>query len=141
MSVIESHTPYVDFTYYQQAFHGTMEETAFERALIEAEAFIDTITFGRIARLDAIPDAVKNAVCAVAEEINRREESRETAGAKKGVKSESNHNVSVTYADVISDEECRRNMLSEARMYLSGTGLLYRGFSRQYDGHCAKGGP
>lgn len=141
MSIIKTRAPYVDFDYYLQTFCGSMDEISFGRALIEAQAFIDTITFGRIARLDVIPDCVKNAVCAVAEEINRRDESRETVGAKKGVKAESNHNVSVTYADVISDEECRKNMLSKARMYLSGTGLLYRGFSRQYDGRCAKGDP
>lgn len=133
--------PYVDFDYYLQVFSGSMDEISYGRALIEAQAFIDTITFGRIAQMDVIPDAVKNAVCAAAEEVNRCAKSRETVGAKKGVKTESNHNVSVTYADVISDEECRRNMLSKARMYLAGTGLLYRGFSRQYDGRCTKGDP
>lgn len=130
MSVIESHTPYVDFAYYQQAFHGTMEESAFERALIEAEAFIDTITFGRIARLDVIPDCVKNAVCAAAEEINRRDESQRQHA---GIKSESNDGASVTYDDVISNEQCKANMLAKARMYLANTGLLYRGFSAKYD--------
>lgn len=133
MPVIESHAPYVDFTYYQQTFHGVMDETAFERTRIEAEAFIDSITFGRITRLDAIPDAVKNAVCSAADEINRRNQSQQQ---HTGIKSESNDGASVTYDDVISDDQCRATMSVKARMYLANTGLLYRGFSARYDWRC-----
>ncbi|MDO4175708.1 MAG: hypothetical protein Q4D42_13180 [Eubacteriales bacterium] len=130
MPVIESHASYVDFNYYQQTFHGTMSEIEFERARIEAEAFVDSITFGRIARLDVIPDAVKNAVCAATDEINRRNQSQQQ---HSGIKSESNDGASVTYDDAISDDQCRANMSAKARMYLANTGLLYRGFSKGYD--------
>lgn len=130
MSIIKTRAPYVDFDYYLQTFCGSMDEISFGRALIEAQAFIDTITFGRIARLDVIPDCVKNAVCAAAEEINRRDESQRQHA---GIKSESNDGASVTYDDVISNEQCKANMLAKARMYLANTGLLYRGFSAKYD--------
>lgn len=133
MATVENHPPYVDFDYYQQTFHGTMDDIAFERALIEAEAFIDTITFGRVARLDVIPDAVKNAVCAAVEEINRRNQSQQQ---HTGIKSESNDGASVTYDDAISDDQCRATMSAKARIYLSNTGLLYRGFSAKYDRRC-----
>lgn len=133
MATVENHPPYVDFDYYLQTFCGSMDEISFGRALIEAQAFIDQITFGRIARLEVIPDAARNAVCAVAEEINRRDESQRQHA---GIKSESNDGASVTYDDVISNEQCKANMSAKARMYLANTGLLYRGFSAKYDRRC-----
>lgn len=121
--------PYVDYEYYTGQFYGTMKEDAFRRAIVEAEAFVDSITFGRITRLEVVPDAVKNAVCAAADVVSRREESRQHTG----IKSETNDGASVTYDDAISDEQCMGNMAAKVKMYLANTGLLYRGFSNQYD--------
>lgn len=121
--------PYVDYEYYASIYHGSSTKESFGRTVIEAEAFVDQLTFGRLLRLPEISDAVKNAVCAAADAVARREESRQ----RIGIKSEANDGVSVTYADAISDEQCAGDMAARVRTYLANTGLLYRGFSDRYD--------
>ena len=50
-------SPYVDYQYYRDTFHGSaMTEAEFPNAEIEAEAFVNAVTFGRLRRLDKIPD-------------------------------------------------------------------------------------
>ena len=49
--------PYVDYKYYKDDYRGKQiaSETDFKRIEKLAEAFVDRVTFGRIARLQTIP--------------------------------------------------------------------------------------
>lgn len=122
--------PYVDYKYYKGDYYGKQiaSETDFKRIEKVAEAFVDRVTFGRIARLQSIPDCVKDAICSAADTAALREEKNAYA-----VKSESNDGYSVSYGDVEKDPEFRAEMLSTVKAYLANTGLLYRGRSRKYD--------
>lgn len=122
-------SPYVDFSYYQNTYHGNvLKATDFENAELEAEAFVNAVTFGRIRKLPEIPECVKNAVCAVAEIIHRRNEKQNNT-----VSSESNDGYSVSYVTATNDEDYRKELLSKVKMWLSGTGLMYKGWSEKYD--------
>lgn len=124
--------PYVDYNFYTEVYHGTIPENAnFENAELEAEAFVDAITFGRILKLDEIPESVKYAVCSVTDTVARFFDSR-----KSNVTSESNDGYSVTYSSAVTDMDCKAEMLSKARRWLANTGLLYRGWSKKYDAEC-----
>lgn len=126
----DNRSPYVDFLYYQNTYHGKMvKATEFEHAEIEAEAFLHAVTFGRIRRLPEIPECVKKAICSLTESIYQHAESKNNQ-----IVSESNDGYSVTYADVAKEEDFRREMHSAARMWLAGTGLMYKGWSEEYDG-------
>lgn len=122
-------TPCVSFEFYQEVYHGSIaDDKNFDNAELESEAFIDMITFGRIRRMEEIPDCVKFAICSVTDAMVKFSESR-----KNNVASESNDGYSVTYASGVTDADCNREMQSRARRWLANTGLLYRGWSKKYD--------
>lgn len=52
--------PYVDFAYYKNDYGGTQIKTEndFKRAESISEAFVNQVTFGRIARLSSVIDVV-----------------------------------------------------------------------------------
>ena len=59
---------YAEYTYYKSTYGGTLlTEETFPAAERAAAAYIDGLTFGRLQRGAAADDAVKRAVCAVAE--------------------------------------------------------------------------
>ena len=120
--------PYVDFTYYKNDYGGTQIKTEndFKRAEKISEAFVNQITFGRIARL--IIDLIKDAICCVADMVAVQNEKREAA-----VKSESNDGYSVSYADAVNDTVLHNEMYGTVRSYLANTGLLNRGWVKEYD--------
>ena len=121
--------PYADYNFYSEVYHGTIATAEnFDNAELEAEAFVNTITFGRIERMDDIPDEAKYAVCSVTDAMVKFSESR-----KNNVASESNDGYSVTYASGVTDADCNREMQSRARRWLANTGLMYRGWSKKYD--------
>lgn len=122
-------TPCVSFEFYQEVYHGSIaDDKNFDNAELESEAFIDMITFGRIRRMEEIPDCVKFAICSVTDAMVKFSESR-----KNNVASESNDGYSVTYASGVTDADCNREMQSRARRWLANTGLMYRGWSKKYD--------
>lgn len=122
-------SPYVDYNFYEECYHGdVINDSAFDKAELEAEAFIDEITFGRIQKLGEIPISVKFAVCSVLDVFANYSENK-----KNNLSSESNDGYSVTYSQAVTDSECRAEMLSRARRWLANTGLLYRGWSKKYD--------
>ena len=122
-------TPCVSFEFYQEVYHGSIaDDKNFDNAELESEAFIDMITFGRIGRLEEIPDCVKFAICSVTDAMVKFSESR-----KNNVASESNDGYSVTYVSGVTDADCNREMQSRARRWLANTGLMYRGGSKKYD--------
>ena len=122
-------SPYVDYQYYRDTFHGSaMTEAEFPNAEIEAEAFVNAVTFGRLRRLDKIPDCAKDAICSAADVIGEY-----SKGMESDISSESNDGYSVTYKAALKSEECEKSMKAKVKRHLSGTGLMYGGRSRIYD--------
>ena len=121
--------PYVDYDYYSKDYRGTeASKTTFEQNLKWATALIDTITFGRIRSLEVIPDCVKDAICCAVEKYSTYQKLR-----NQELKSESNDGYSVSYADAGKESDMRQEVIADMKIYLSGTGLTYRGRSRKYD--------
>ena len=122
-------SPYVDYQYYRDTFHGSaMTEAEFPNAEIEAEAFVNAVTFGRLRRLDKIPDCVKDAICSAADVMGEY-----SKGMESDISSESNDGYAVTYKAALKSEECEKSMKAKVKRHLSGTGLMYGGRSRIYD--------
>ena len=122
-------SPYVDYQYYRDTFHGSaMTEAEFPNAEIEAEAFVNAVTFGRLRRLDKIPDCVKDAICSAADVMGEY-----SKGMESDISSESNDGYSVTYKAALKSEECEKSMKAKVKRHLSRTGLMYGGRSRIYD--------
>ena len=118
----------VDYYFYTDMFKGTViPESTFDRKIIESEAFINKITFGRIHKYALRPDdlkAVKFAICAAAEAVYNLDKHRD-------VKSENNDGYSVTYSD--NSESLRRLRMTEAAdLYLADTTLRNRMVSYDY---------
>ena len=113
---------YVTYEFYRTEYMGAeiTDEADFERSRLEAEAYIDRITMGGITD---VTDAVKNAVCAVAEIICRQTHDEESVIASESV---GNHSRNYTKtAKTESEREAEK--YRKASLYLSRTGLLYRG--------------
>ena len=127
---------YADFTYYTNTYLGNaIAESDFPRLALKASAVIDRITFGRAA-VDVAANtnvtAIKNAMCAVAEEIQTQEQSN---GAD-GIVSESQGQYSVSYgANSNRTKSNEAKLENAARLYLDGTFLMFAGFaSGEYGG-------
>lgn len=116
---------YATYSYYKnQFFGGKLEAEDFYRYAKRACAEIDRVTFGRLTSMpeSEIQDAVRDAVCAVAEQMYSFENAK---GAE--IASESNDGVSVSYRDV-SDKRKQEQAISQTlRTYLAQTGLMFRG--------------
>lgn len=129
MFIEDKRSPYVDFNYYKSSYHGDkLTATNFETAERQAEAYLHAITFGRVRKLEEIPVCVKNAICDMAEIVSRREEEKSNT-----VSSESNDGYSVTYVAATKEDDYKKELLAKAKMWLSGTGLMYKGWSEEYD--------
>ena len=111
---------YADFSYYRDTYCGEMAEGDFKRLSRSASAYLDSVTFDRIAAVtdEKIMERVKEACCAVADVLLRKEE-------RDGIAAEKNDGVSVTYATEGKTDEER--LYQAAVLYLGNTGLLYRG--------------
>lgn len=86
---------YADYNYYKDDYGGAMPENRFNRFVIEASAYIRKITFDRIDP-QRVPEEVKYACCAMCDAAF---EAQETQVDGKDVKSVSNDDYSVTFAD------------------------------------------
>lgn len=95
----------------------------------KAERLVDYLTFNRIKKLSDIPIEVKNAVCAVIEVYVKYSNKYENAAQQNGIKSENTDGYSVTYIENSTNIEKQMldTAIRQAKIYLSGTGLLYRG--------------
>ncbi|WP_119298682.1 head-tail connector protein [Mediterraneibacter butyricigenes] len=105
-----------------------MDEKTFGENLKWATALVDMVTFGRVKRLEEIPDCVKDAACCAVEKYTDYQKLR-----AQELKSESNDGYSVTYSDAGKESDMRQDVISDIKTYLSGTGLTYRGRSKKYD--------
>jgi len=120
---------YADFTYYATSYLGTaIAESDFPQLALRASAVIDQITFGRAATetVAATIVKIKNAMCAVAEEI----QTAEADGNIDGIVAETVGSHSVTYAETATKQLTARDKYSyAAQLYLGDTGLMFRGFA------------
>ncbi len=109
---------YADFAYYTGAYQGTrLTEDDFNAARREAEAYVDRLTYGRLQRGAAADDAVKSAVCAVAETIDRYAKAADARPI--GVTAANTDGYSESYrtdADLLADAEAAK--LAAAELYL-----------------------
>lgn len=119
---------YADYTYYaaKYGFAGTkLNEAQFLTYRNQAQGFVAMITFHRIEESgiteDEIPNAVKNAVCAVAEYLKAYDDNGGTLKASETV---SKHAVTYYREQGTSKESEMRKI---AGVYLDGTWLAYRG--------------
>lgn len=113
---------YVTYEWYADTFLGgkipSFED--FARVIPEAEAYIDDITRGKVTEAT---EAVKKAVCAVAEVIYNQEKDEDATVSSESV---GNHSRAYTkQTRSLSEREAEK--ARKARLYLSRTGLLYRG--------------
>ena len=127
---------YADYTYYSGTFLGTAIAAGdFSALALRASAYIDQVTFNRAAVDYAANEnvsAIKNATCAVAEELQRQA----LADNVDGVASESQGQYSVTY--LANSERSKSNQAkiqTAANVWLTNTGLMFAGFySGEYGG-------
>jgi hypothetical protein len=117
---------YANYTFYSTQFLGTaIAESDFPQLALRASAVIDQITFNRAADDTDNVTAIKNAMCAVAEELQRQDKS----GSVDGVASESQGRYSVSY--LASSNRSKSNLAKlydAASLWLANTGLMYAGF-------------
>ena len=118
---------YADIDFYMNEYKGGAipNDTSYEKAAIEASAFLDYITHNHIKDLaEEIMVKVKLAQCAVAD-VCYKQEQDEVANV---VSSESVGNHSVSYAvSKVSFKQRELEKYTKAKIYLHGTGLLYGG--------------
>lgn len=110
---------YADFSYYQTEYAGQMGQGDFIRLSRRASVYLDTLTFCAVSQY-ADSDRVRDACCSVAEAILLNENGG-------GIASESNDGLSITYNAPGKQKTEERRLYEAAALYLTGTGLLYRG--------------
>lgn len=116
--------PYADFEYYTERYLGReiISEAEFKRLAKRVTPTIDAMTFGRIPKLDEIPECVREAVCAMCEAYA----GLEVSVGERRVTSENNDGFSQSFKEY--DEESMRVQVSNAgKAYLVTSGLLYKG--------------
>lgn len=115
----------VDYEYYKSIFRGQLTEVDFNRLAVYASAYLDDLTMGRVSDdLSAdVQQGLKNALCAVVDAYRINERGGDIA-------SETNDGISVTYVGGASSTQAKsagRRLYEAAALFLSRTGLLYRG--------------
>lgn len=118
---------YADYTHYSTVYLGNViAEADFPRLALRASAQIDRLTFRRAATDTNNETAIKNAMCAVAEEIYAIENS----DSSEYVTSESQGQYSVSYDPSSVEGRTDTERYSDAaKLYLENTGLMFGGFN------------
>lgn len=119
---------YADETFYTEEYlmgRKPVIRSGFSFYARQASQVIDQYTFGRLAAVEAVPDAVKLCCCALAEAEYRRETQQQAAGGKT---SEKIGTYSVSYG---TGQEAAHAAVAEQRSivlkWLENTGLCYQG--------------
>lgn len=108
---------YADYSFYIGEYNGkAIIQADFDRLIIRASSYIDSITQGRASSYSA-DDAVKMASCAVADAWLKNEQGGDLQSQRVG-------SWSRTYANKLESPENR--LYKAANLYLSNTGLLSR---------------
>ena len=113
---------YSDYSFYKETYCGELTEAEYSRLAPRAAAEIDRLTFGR-AKTAADGDllAVKNAECAVIDEVRRLELGGD-------IMSETNDGISRSYAANGAVVKSRTQKISDAAaVYLMFTDLMFAG--------------
>lgn len=112
--------PYADYSYYTSEYKGAMPEEDFNRLSRQASAYIDKVTFGRAAKNhnSAIQEKIKDACCAVADVLLKKEQGGELTSQTVGSWSKS-------FAS--SGKTMDQQQYEAAALYLGMTGLMYQG--------------
>lgn len=118
---------YVNYAYYAEQFGGDIPETEFPAAERRAEAYIRKITYVQGDIFASEDDAVKNAVCAVADVYYSMSKSK----SQPVLKSETNDGYSASYVVEQTDgqtveELIRKKAYAAASVYLLPAGWLSR---------------
>lgn len=110
----------VDYGYYTGVFLGAaVSEADWPRAIREACAYIDGITYGRLRGAKKIPEEAMFAACAVAETVDAHRSASAKHSAAAGVKSFSNDGYSESFADAVQlAEDFARQKADAAAVYL-----------------------
>lgn len=107
---------YADYTYYAGTYKGTrIPTTSFDAVALKASAYIDMITGNRAKDISPVSNAIKNAMCAVADSMY------EARSASNGIASETVGDYSVSYK---SNSESENDLYDAAYLFLYPTGLL-----------------
>ena len=106
---------YADFSYYKDTYCGEMAEGDFKRLSRQASAYLDSVTFDRIAAVtdEKIMEKVREACCAVADALLRKEQ-------RDGIAAESNDGVSITYVTYTSETNAEEQRLYRYEVYRFG---------------------
>ena len=118
---------YADYTHYSTVYLGNaIAEADFPRLALRASAQIDRLTYNRAATDTDNTTAIKNAMCAVAEEIQRQEQSDNV----DGITSESQGRYSVSYSANSNRSRTNQQKIEDAaKLWLNSTALMFPGFS------------
>lgn len=114
---------YADYSYYEKQYHGTMQEADFVRLAPKASAYIDNLTLQRAEGASAgrFESKIKDSCCAAADAYLLNEQGG-------GVVSETVGKLTRNYAAGVSNTPTETQRLHDAAgLYLTGTGLMYRG--------------
>ena len=119
---------YATYTFYTTVYYGNLiAEADWNKYASRATDYLDYITSGKAKTYDDVNGALAKACCAVADQI-AVSESISSSMSVAGLASETVGSHSVSYR---SESEIyasmKQAMLSAAQMYLTPTGLLYRG--------------
>lgn len=108
-----------DYTFYLNAYKGTISESEYARLVVRAEAEINRMTLQR-AKTATGDDltAVKYAECAVVDEL-----SYQSLGGSGDVTSESNDGISRSYATGAVSKSSRQRIDAAAYTWLCSTNL------------------
>ena len=112
---------YADFTFYHDEYRGMVGEADFARLSVLANAHINRITSNRATTAtDADLIAVKMAMCAVVDELDREER----GGI---VTAESNDGISKSFATGSVIKSSTQRIYAAAEVFLCDTNLLFAG--------------
>lgn len=120
---------YADYSYYVMQYVGNaISETDFPRLAARASSFIDYYTGGKAAG-SSETTKLADACCAIAETYQIIERAKASASSSSGeMASQTVGAYSVSYRSGMENAASAQAELSNiAKMYLAGTGLLYRG--------------
>ena len=122
---------YADYHYYTETYQGNqIPQDGWDRVAQQSSAYLDRLTYGRLQRADTVTNAVKNAVCAVAEVFFRYQAAEDQNRA--GILSENVDGYSVSYAGGMETSSQQTTELYHAAgLYLSpGDPLRHAGVLR-----------
>ena len=117
---------YADYDFYVNDYHGRMNISSFETAIIPASAYIKRATLGRSEQSDL--EELKYAACAICDAYDSVYNCTDQYTGKN-IKSENTDGYSVTYAQEFPDgtnkeEAFRIKASSLIKLYLSGVDLI-----------------